>query len=40
MIDDAVQQTLLVTHDSDAPASSRAFYIGTDNRAAGRQAGD
>jgi ribose transport system substrate-binding protein len=29
-----------VTQDSDAPQSARAFYIGTDNRAAGRQAGD
>jgi ribose transport system substrate-binding protein len=28
-----------VTQDSDAPASNRACYIGTDNRAAGRQAG-
>lgn len=33
-------QSLLVTHDSDAPESDRAFYVGTDNVAAGRQAGE
>ncbi len=32
-------QTLLFTTDSDAPASNRVVYIGTDNVAAGRQAG-
>jgi len=32
-------QTLLVCHDSDAPASKRACYIGTDNTAAGAEAG-
>lgn len=32
-------QTLVFTHDSDAPNSSRACYVGTDNVAAGRQAG-
>jgi len=32
-------QTLLVTHDSDAPKSNRVCYIGTDNKAAGQQAG-
>ena len=32
-------QTLLVCHDSDAPASKRACYIGTDNTAAGVEAG-
>jgi ribose transport system substrate-binding protein len=31
-------QTLLVCHDSDAPASKRVCYIGTDNTAAGVQA--
>jgi len=34
------KKTLLVCHDSDAPKSERAFYVGTDNVAAGRQAGD
>ena len=32
-------QTLLVCSDSDAPASQRVAYIGTDNEAAGEQAG-
>ncbi|HEY1716737.1 MAG TPA: sugar-binding protein [Verrucomicrobiae bacterium] len=32
-------QTLLITTDSDAPASKRVAYIGTDNEAAGEQAG-
>ena len=32
-------QTLLFTTDSDAPASNRLVYIGTDNVAAGRDAG-
>ena len=32
-------QTLLVCHDSDAPASKRTCYIGTDNTAAGVEAG-
>ncbi len=32
-------QTLLVCHDSDAPASKRVCYIGTDNTAAGVEAG-
>jgi ribose transport system substrate-binding protein len=32
-------QTLLICHDSDAPASDRVCYIGTDNVAAGREAG-
>jgi ribose transport system substrate-binding protein len=33
------EQTLLITHDSDAPRSKRVCYIGTDNFAAGEQAG-
>jgi ribose transport system substrate-binding protein len=33
------EQTLLITHDSDAPDSKRVCYIGTDNVAAGVQAG-
>src|SRR5690349_19789531 len=32
-------QTLLICHDSDAPKSKRVCYIGTDNTAAGVQAG-
>ena len=32
-------KTLLITHDSDAPASKRVCYIGTDNTAAGVEAG-
>lgn len=32
-------QTLLVCHDSDAPTSKRVCYIGTDNAAAGVEAG-
>ena len=33
-------QTVLITTDSDAPQSKRLAYIGTDNVAAGRQAGE
>jgi ribose transport system substrate-binding protein len=40
MLDDAAKQCLLITQDSDAPNSDRACYLGTDNIAAGRQAGD
>jgi ribose transport system substrate-binding protein len=40
MINTAAGQTLVVTQDSDAPDSNRTCYIGTDNVAAGRQAGD
>jgi ribose transport system substrate-binding protein len=40
MINDAAKRILVITQDSDAPQSDRACYIGTDNRAAGRQAGD
>lgn len=39
MINDTAKKALVITQDSDAPASDRAVYIGTDNRAAGRQAG-
>ena len=39
MLNDAARQILVLTQDSDAPQSDRACYIGTDNRAAGRQAG-
>jgi ribose transport system substrate-binding protein len=40
MIDKGTAKTLIVTQDSDAPKSKRAFYVGTDNVAAGRQAGE
>ena len=40
MLNDAARRVLLVTHDSDAPKSERACYVGTDNVAAGRQAGE
>src|SRR2546423_13401247 len=33
-------KTVLITTDSDAPQSKRLAYIGTDNVAAGRQAGE
>ena len=39
MLNRAAQTAKLVTQDSDAPNSNRACYIGTDNVAAGRQAG-
>jgi ribose transport system substrate-binding protein len=39
MINETVKRVLVVTQDSDAPKSDRAFYVGTDNVAAGRQAG-
>ena len=39
MIDAAAKQAIVFTQDSDAPQSARTCYIGTDNVAAGRQAG-
>ncbi|MCI0392074.1 MAG: sugar-binding protein [Acidobacteria bacterium] len=39
MINTAASQALVFTQDSDAPDSNRACYIGTDNEAAGKQAG-
>ncbi len=39
MLNHAAEQALLICQDSDAPASKRAFYLGTDNIAAGREAG-
>src|ERR671932_876093 len=39
LINDLSKQTLVFTQDSDAPKSDRACYVGTDNVAAGRQAG-
>ena len=40
LINDTAKKALVITQDSDAPNSDRALYIGTDNVAAGRQAGD
>jgi ribose transport system substrate-binding protein len=40
LIDAAAKQALVFTQDSDAPQSARVCYIGTDNVAAGRQAGE
>lgn len=40
MINEISKQVLVLTQDSDAPQSNRACYLGTDNVAAGRQAGD
>lgn len=39
MLDAAAGKALLICQDSDAPASKRAYYLGTDNVAAGREAG-
>jgi ribose transport system substrate-binding protein len=39
-INGAAKRALLITQDSDAPGSDRALYIGADNVAAGRQAGE
>src|SRR5262245_58466901 len=39
LIDAAAKKALVFTQDSDAPQTSRTCYIGTDNLAAGRQAG-
>ena len=40
MLNDAAKQTLVFTQDSDAPTSNRTCYVGTDNHAAGLQAGE
>jgi len=40
LINDAATKALVFTQDSDAPESNRACYVGTDNVAAGRQAGE
>jgi ribose transport system substrate-binding protein len=40
MLDRAAAKAVIVTQDSDAPTSKRECYIGTDNVAAGRQAGE
>lgn len=39
MLDEVAQKAIVFTHDSDAPDSKRECYVGTDNVAAGRQAG-
>lgn len=38
-LNETAKRVLVVTQDSDAPKSDRAFYVGTDNIAAGRVAG-
>jgi ribose transport system substrate-binding protein len=38
-INDTAKKALVITQDSDAPTSDRTVYIGTDNVAAGREAG-
>ena len=40
VINDAAKRALVITQDSDAPDTDRALYLGADNRAAGRQAGE
>jgi ribose transport system substrate-binding protein len=40
VINDASKRAWVLTQDSDAPDSDRAVYLGADNRAAGRQAGE
>ena len=39
LIDAAAKRAVVFTQDSDAPQSARLCYVGTDNLAAGRQAG-
>jgi len=40
VINDAAKRALVITQDSDAPDTDRALYLGADNKAAGRQAGE
>jgi ribose transport system substrate-binding protein len=40
MLNEVAKQMLVFTQDSDAPKSDRVCYVGTDNVAAGRQAGN
>jgi ribose transport system substrate-binding protein len=40
MLNEMAQKAVVITQDSDAPASNRMAYIGTDNIAAGKQAGE
>jgi len=39
MLNNAAKKALVICQDSDAPKSNRAFYVGTDNHAAGLMAG-
>lgn len=40
MLDTAASKTMVFTQDSDAPESNRACYVGSDNTAAGKMAGE
>ena len=40
LIDKACAQTIVITHDSDAPGTKRQAYIGMDNYIAGRMCGE
>ncbi len=40
ILNEVASKAVLFTHDADAPDSNRVMYIGTDNVAAGRQAGE
>jgi ribose transport system substrate-binding protein len=40
MINDMAQKVVVLTQDSDAPDTNRMAYIGTDNLASGKQAGE
>lgn len=40
LINNAAKRVPVITHDSDAPDSDRVLYLGADNHAAGRQAGE
>ena len=40
VINETTKKALVITHDSDAPDTERVLYLGADNRAAGRQAGE
>lgn len=40
VINEAAKRALVITQDSDAPDTDRSLYLGADNRAAGRQAGE
>lgn len=40
LIDKACAQTIVITHDSDAPGTKRRCYIGMDNYIAGRMCGE
>jgi len=40
MLNEAAGRAVVFTHDSDAPDTKRECYVGTDNVAAGRQAGE